>query len=262
MMIVRENTEGEYSSVGATMYAGTAREIVVQQSIFSRHGADRVLRPGPHVMISALTHGNEVCGAIAVAGLLDLHSMHERSQPLLLSGPLEKGVQYAQQVGAPAAIICDAGHPEGRRLPDYAGFGDARASPNALLVECGQHWEAAAVKVARDCAARVLIHSGIVDSADLPIGWKQPDAAPSRVIRVTHAVVAQSMDFRFADSYTGLEEFSTAGTVIGWNAGDPVLTPYDRCVLVMPSLRQLRPGVTVVRFGRSPGSAEPSGLPH
>jgi tartrate dehydrogenase/decarboxylase / D-malate dehydrogenase len=44
MMIVRENTEGEYSSVGGTMYAGTAREIVVQQSIFSRHGADRVLQ--------------------------------------------------------------------------------------------------------------------------------------------------------------------------------------------------------------------------
>lgn len=43
-MIVRENTEGEYSSVGGTMYEGTDREIVVQQSVFSRYGADRVLK--------------------------------------------------------------------------------------------------------------------------------------------------------------------------------------------------------------------------
>ena len=44
MVIVRENTEGEYSSVGGTMYAGTPREIVVQQAVFSRHGSERVLK--------------------------------------------------------------------------------------------------------------------------------------------------------------------------------------------------------------------------
>ena len=38
--------------------------------------------------------------------------------------------------------------------------------------------------------------------------------------------------------------------VIGWSDGEPVLTPYDDCMLVMPSLRQLRPGVTVVRLGK------------
>ncbi|HEX3380163.1 MAG TPA: tartrate dehydrogenase [Paraburkholderia sp.] len=43
-MIVRENTEGEYSSVGGTMYEGTEREIVMQQAIFSRHGTERVLK--------------------------------------------------------------------------------------------------------------------------------------------------------------------------------------------------------------------------
>ncbi|MCW8208399.1 tartrate dehydrogenase [Verminephrobacter aporrectodeae subsp. tuberculatae] len=44
MLIVRENTEGEYSSVGGRMYAGTAREIVMQETVMSRHGVDRVLR--------------------------------------------------------------------------------------------------------------------------------------------------------------------------------------------------------------------------
>jgi tartrate dehydrogenase/decarboxylase/D-malate dehydrogenase len=43
-LIVRENTEGEYTNLGGIMYAGTEREIVIQESVYSRHGADRVLR--------------------------------------------------------------------------------------------------------------------------------------------------------------------------------------------------------------------------
>lgn len=42
--VVRENTEGEYSSVGGRLYEGTEREVVLQESIFSRHGTDRILR--------------------------------------------------------------------------------------------------------------------------------------------------------------------------------------------------------------------------
>ena len=42
--VVRENTEGEYSSVGGRMFEGTEREVVVQQSTFSRTGTDRILK--------------------------------------------------------------------------------------------------------------------------------------------------------------------------------------------------------------------------
>ena len=42
MLIVRENTEGEYSSVGGKMFQGSEREIVIQETIMSRHGIDRV----------------------------------------------------------------------------------------------------------------------------------------------------------------------------------------------------------------------------
>jgi tartrate dehydrogenase/decarboxylase/D-malate dehydrogenase len=42
--VVRENTEGEYSSVGGRMFAGTEREAVVQEAIFTRIGVDRVLK--------------------------------------------------------------------------------------------------------------------------------------------------------------------------------------------------------------------------
>ena len=44
MLIVRENTEGEYTNLGGVMYASTEREIVIQESVYSRHGTDRVLQ--------------------------------------------------------------------------------------------------------------------------------------------------------------------------------------------------------------------------
>jgi tartrate dehydrogenase/decarboxylase/D-malate dehydrogenase len=42
--VVRENTEGEYSSVGGKMFAGTDREIVIQETVMTRVGVDRVLK--------------------------------------------------------------------------------------------------------------------------------------------------------------------------------------------------------------------------
>lgn len=42
--IVRENTEGEYSSIGGKMFPDTEREFVIQESVFTRTGVDRVLR--------------------------------------------------------------------------------------------------------------------------------------------------------------------------------------------------------------------------
>ena len=64
--VVRENTEGEYSSVGGRMYADTDREIVFQQSCFSRKGVDRILkfayelarkRPKKHVTSATKSNG-------------------------------------------------------------------------------------------------------------------------------------------------------------------------------------------------------------
>lgn len=43
-VVVRENTEGEYSSIGGRLFEGTEREMVVQESVFTRQGVDRVLR--------------------------------------------------------------------------------------------------------------------------------------------------------------------------------------------------------------------------
>jgi len=43
-LVVRENTEGEYTNLGGILFEGTDREIVIQESVFSRKGTDRVLR--------------------------------------------------------------------------------------------------------------------------------------------------------------------------------------------------------------------------
>ena len=42
--VVRENNEGEYSEIGGRMFEGTDNEAVMQESIFTRRGVDRVLR--------------------------------------------------------------------------------------------------------------------------------------------------------------------------------------------------------------------------
>ena len=65
-LIVRENTEGEYTNLGGVMYAGTEREIVVQETVMSRFGADRVLRyaferaqerPRRHLTVATKSNG-------------------------------------------------------------------------------------------------------------------------------------------------------------------------------------------------------------
>ncbi|WP_236581573.1 succinylglutamate desuccinylase/aspartoacylase domain-containing protein [Hydrogenophaga sp. BPS33] len=286
-------------------------------------------RPGRRVMLSALVHGNELCGAWALkelleAGvrpacgsltlafcnldafdrfdanngdasrfvdedmnrqwaparlfqadsrerrraavlepfvqradwLLDLHSMHEPGLPLSLVGTHARNLALARLLRAPAHVVVDAGHQDGVRMRDYGRFGQSDAEQpdtRSLLIECGHHGDRASLVVARDQCARFLLAAGTVAEACeqrwMP-GWRQPDAPLQWALHVTDAVVARSERFAFSETFQGLEVIPEAGTVIGANDGEPVKTPYDNCVLVMPSTRQARKGVTVVRFAR------------
>ncbi|WP_454908263.1 succinylglutamate desuccinylase [Variovorax gossypii] len=286
-------------------------------------------RPGRHTMISALVHGNELSGAVAVSGLLqaglrptqgrltlafcnlaafdrfdpgngdasrfveqdlnrqwtperlaeggslerararelapwvagadwllDLHSMHEPSLPLCLTGLFDENVALALALKTPAHIVVDAGHKDGMRMRDYGRFGTAEgmaAGARSLLVECGFHGDPASVDVARDQCRRFMVASGVIGGAEfdaaLP-GWLQPDADEQHVLRVTGAAVAQATGASFTAPFQGLETIEEAGTVIGHDGVAPIVTPHDDCVLVMPSLRQALPGVTIVRFAR------------
>lgn len=279
--------------------------------------------PGPHVTIQALTHGNEVCGAIAVDELLardvrplrgtltllfanaaayqsfdpaepfasrcvdedfnrlwddavlggprqsaelararvlrpvydatdfllDLHSMTDPCPALALAGRRRKGVDLARAVGLPPHIVVDAGHQSGRRLRDYAFFDDATDPRAALLIECGQHWERSAPAIARAASLRFLQHFGMLPDAfdsDTPTADSLP---PQHVIEVTDVVTIGSDDFAFAMPVHGSMRVARAGTLLAHDAGRPLLTPYDDCVLIMPTRRPKR-GETAVRLGR------------
>jgi predicted deacylase len=280
-------------------------------------------KPGPNVMVNALTHGNEICGAIVVDRLLreglrpvrgsltlafanvaaferfepknpyasrfidedfnrvwrpevldgpgrtvelirarelrafveradyllDIHSMLEPSPPVMICGPLEKGIRFAFDVGIPEHVVSDTGHANGTRMRDFGGFGDPKSERNALLVECGQHWERAAERVAWQTTWRFLDAVGAVDKALAERNIEKP-VKPQKLVRVTEAVVANTPSFRFARNFAGLEVVPKRGDVIAWDGEEPVRAPYDNCVLIMPVPNNIKTGLTAVRLGK------------
>jgi predicted deacylase len=186
--------------------------------------------------------------------LLDLHSMHEPCEPLLITGLLPRNVAFAQSLGGMGQVVMDAGHKDGVRMRDFAGFGAAESEKIALLLEAGQHWQQASVAAVRDVMLRFLLRTDLLTFQDVVTAglqsWLSADRAAPTPVKVTHAMVAQSMQFEFTQAFTGNEVVPKASTVIAHDAGQPITTPYDNCVLVMPSIRQLRPGVTTVRLGQ------------
>jgi predicted deacylase len=278
--------------------------------------------PGPHVMLTALVHGNELCGAIALDHmfrqnlrpargkltlgfanvgafhsfdpeqpresryldedfnrlwdlatlegerdsaelrrareiwplveqadfLLDIHSMQHATAPLMMAGPLPKGRALARGVGIPETVVSDAGHAAGRRMRDYLGFGEQASPRNALLIECGQHWEARSREVAIETGYRFLRHLEAI-APELAEPYLSQTAPEQKFIEVAGPVTIETDEFRFAEAYKGLEVIKDRGTVIGYDGDKEVATPFDDCVLVMPSQR-LNKGESAVRLGR------------
>jgi predicted deacylase len=282
-------------------------------------------KPGPHVAVLGLTHGNEICGAIAIDRLfradirprrgkltlgfnnvaaylefdarypiasryidedfnrlwspatldgprnsaelqrarsvrpivdavdylLDIHSMQYATAPLMLAGLLDKSRALALRLGIPELIMCDAGHAAGPRMRDYGGFGDPASPKTALLIEAGQHWEKRAAEVATDVMLRYLIALGTVTRDDVAaLGGPDFSASPKqKIIEVTEAITITGNRFEFVEPYLGLEVIAKQGSLIGHDGDKEVRSPYDNCVLIMPSRRLVR-GQTAVRLGR------------
>ncbi|MDH3660887.1 MAG: succinylglutamate desuccinylase/aspartoacylase family protein [Alphaproteobacteria bacterium] len=281
-------------------------------------------KAGPHVMISAVVHGNEPCGAVAldwlfrnnirptsgklslgfmnieayqaydrsnptatrwidedfnrlwdlstldgerqsseltrarevrpwletVDMLLDLHSMQRCQTPLMMAGPLEKGRDLAKRLGTPEHIVSDAGHAAGKRMRDFESFGDPSSPKNALLFEAGQHWEAISGPRTIEIVLRFL-HMMSMIAPDAGMDFLSDRSLPpdQKAIEVIGPVTIESSKFTFADEFQGMEVLAEAGTLIGHDGNNPVVTPYDDCVLIMPSMR-LWKGQTAVRLGR------------
>ena len=280
-------------------------------------------KPGPHVMISAVVHGNELCGAIAldhlfrhevrpmqgrlslafmnveafqsfdperpkesryvdedfnrlwtkevlegdrasrelqrarevwpmiekVDLLFDIHSMQTPTLPLMMAGPLKKGRALAKQVQIPETVVTDRGHKAGRRMRDYEGFSDPKSSKNAILIECGQHWQPGSADLAIASAWRFLWKNGMVSEEQAVPFQTETVPEKQQFIEVSGPYTIQTDSFRFVEKFTGMEVIEKEGTVIGYDGSDEVKTPYDSCILIMPTLRP-NPLTSAVRFGK------------
>lgn len=182
--------------------------------------------------------------------LLDLHSMHEADPPIMMGGYCKKGELLARQIGVPEYIIMDKGHAAGKRLRDYDGFGDKRSEKVAVLLESGQHFEKNAFPLALDVAARFLVAVGVAEKADVGRYLMDHQPPPQKVVDITDAVTIKSDDFRFAGDFVGMQVIEKKGTIIGYDGREVVVTPYDQCVLIQPTLRHAHRGTTAVRLGR------------
>lgn len=182
--------------------------------------------------------------------VLDLHSMYSGSTPLMLCGWEAAGRELAARMGVPAFVVADRGHEDGRRLIDWASPAGGKERPTAVLLEAGQHWARSSARTAFDIAIRFLQVAGSID--DESAGAFLRDAIPGqeqRFVEVTDAVAPASADFAFVRAFGDLEVIAEAGTVIAHEAGRAIQTPYDSCVLVMPT-NMPRAGLTAVRLGR------------
>lgn len=185
--------------------------------------------------------------------LLDLHSMQSSGPALVLTGLPQRHIALARQLGTPALVVADAGHLEGARLRDHGRFGDNGGAVNrSLLIECGFHGELAARDVAIDMLGRFLVASTVIDEGDVPAGWTRPLPAAQQVVEVTEAVTAAAGEPpRFAQRWATGQRLAEAGTLLGWNGGQPFHTRYADCTLIMPSsLVNVKPGNTIVRLAR------------
>ena len=216
---------------------------------YNRVWADSVLL-GPRDSVE-LRRARELRPFVDAADyLLDLHTMTEPCRPIMVCGLLDKGAQFARRVGVPADLLIDTGHPAGLRMRDRGGFGDPTSPKNALLIEAGQHWEKSSVDVAIDTTLRFLRVTGVVDEIFARPRLRMTSPAKQHLVRVTEPVTALSAGFRFARPWKGLEVVPKAGTLIATDGEKAWRTPYDDCVMVMPSMAHVKPGNTMVRLGR------------
>ncbi len=178
--------------------------------------------------------------------LLDLHSMLWPSDPLILCGTSPKGKSLAFGVGIPGLVVADQGHVSGRRIIDYPRFADAATTCAGNLVEAGQHWEQATVGTMFASVAGLLRYLNMVDQHPALPG---PVAHGQRFAEVTAAVTAASSNFAFVQPYRGGDIIPRRNTLIALDGETEIRTPYDDCLLIMPSLRPSR-GHTAVRLAR------------
>ncbi len=276
-------------------------------------------RPGPHVLINALTHGNEFCGMVAACHLLDtgvrplcgtltvsfanvaayesfeperpfdsrqlVHNLNRVWSPAWLDGaedspelrrarelrPVVAAADHvldihstsqdvppfwvypafarngaaALAIGEPAVhLVMPQGLGSGTPLIQHGAHGEPGHHGVALVVECGQHFQAATGRRAVRAALDFLAHFGL-----LPRPEPQPaPAAPARRYELLQTVVVQTPAFAFARPLVGFETFD-AGELIATDGTLEIRAPCADCTVLMPTRQPIvgREGVYLAR---------------
>jgi predicted deacylase len=242
-------------------------------------------RTGPHVMVNALTHGNEICGAHALTALFELkprpragkltfsfanvgaygvfdpdHPFRSRyldedfnrlwSAETLDSERTSRELARAREM---RPLIDTVDHLLDIHSTDFACapmlLAGTRAKGRALAEATG-YPEYVVCDPGHAAGKRLRDYAAFDDPASA-----QPRLSPAQtVIEVSEAITIQSDDFRFTRPFVGFEAIPKAGTVIAHDGERSIETPYDDCVLVMPA-RFPSPGTTAVRLGRRAAQA-------
>jgi succinylglutamate desuccinylase len=174
--------------------------------------------------------------------LLDLHTMLWPAAPSLLCGAGPRGRDLAFAIGTPGQVIADTGHVGGKRLIDYGRFTEGADQQAAcVLVEAGPHWQDCSVAQCRATLHSLLGHAGMAAAP--------PPAQKPAFAQVVQTITARSNRFQFVRPFRGGDVVRKAGTVIAYDGEQPVVTPENNMMLVMPSLR-VSHGQTAVRLAR------------
>jgi succinylglutamate desuccinylase len=191
-----------------------------------------------------LDRAREILPLIDTADIvLDLHSMLWPSEPLLLCGVTAQGRRLAMELGTPAMVVADQGHAGGKRLIDYGRFTEASCSAAGILLEAGQHWQQPTIPQMHATVAALLHHSGLV--AQSP----PPQLAKPRFAEVSHVITAKTNRFVFTRDYRGGDVIRKGGTLIAHDGDSEIRTPYNDCLLIMPSFKPSH-GHTAIRLAK------------
>ena len=219
---------------------------------FNRLWADGVLEDTTRKKTSEFFRANEVKSIVSQADyLLDIHSMQKPCVPLMMAGTLQKGINFAKSVGMSMPIISDTGHKEGMRMRDYGDFSNPENKKNALLVECGQHWEKSSEDVAIETLIKFLRHTGVMDNnfgKDI-ISNEIVSSNQIEVFKVGEIVTIKTNNFKFEKNWQGFDKL-TKDSVIGKDGDKIIYAPFEETILIMPTKR-LFPGKTAVRLAYS-----------
>ena len=173
---------------------------------------------------------------------VDLHSTPGKSEPFALAE--DEGLPLADRLGFSKVVVgwsALAGSCE-EMSGDTEAYARSLGKP-AVTFEAGDHLSPDGVANARRAILNALVAYGMSEGAVVPIG-----PLPRKFVRMESAYVAQTASWSYLLPSVDNFVFVPSGTQIGVDGGQSVYAERD-CVLIMPHLKGITPGIEVFYLG-------------